>query len=373
MNVGISTFHFAPNSGAMLQCYALQRKLESMGHTVKILDYRPYYHTDRYVAFRNPFNHGKGLMSFAKNVYYNRNVLQRSLRNKKFREFENLFHLTQHFVSCSQFVDLSLKPDAIICGSDQIWNKCITNHVFDPVYFADFPGYTGTKISYAASIGETNIEENAEELGILLSGFKAISVRESSSAERLGRVLDRNVSTVPDPTLLLEKSDYIDLLTPIDTPERYLLVYFFGHNHLLPQIISAYRRKIKIPIISISPYRIVIHDKYKWINNLGPNEFLSYINNAEAVVTNSFHCSLFSTLFQKKLFVVKNGNRSERMSNLFESLNLDHIMLENEEDIKDAIDLKIDYSNINNSLQTQRKIGESFLAEALNSDLESKR
>lgn len=365
MNIGISTFHFAPNSGAMLQCYALQKKIESLGHTAIVLDYRPKYHTNKYVAFRDPFIDGYRLTSIAKNVYYNRNFLKRLNRNNKYELFENYYNLSPLFNSVTQFSELNIDLDIIICGSDQIWNKNITNHEFDKAYFAAFPGYNGKKISYAASIGDTSIRDNEKELTSLLTSFKAISMREEISSEQLERILGRKVSTVPDPTMLLEKKDYMELISDVIVPPKYILVYFFGHNKLLEQVISTYKNYHNIPVINISPYKNGISKKYKWVNCLGPEEFLSYIYNAEIVITNSFHCSVFSTMFQKKLIVIKNENRNERIINLFNTLNVSNILLEKEDDIIAAVQREFNYDNIDNHLMLQKRIGESFLIENL--------
>ena len=365
MNIGISTFHFAPNSGAMLQCYALQKTIESMGHQVTIINYRPEYHTDRYSPFRNPFKYSNDLISFAKNVFYNRNAFKRYTRNKCFAKFEKYFNQSQVFTSLDQWKKLNVNLDAIVCGSDQIWNKTLTNNSFDGAYFAAFPGYSGKKIAYAASVGETNIEDNLIELNRLLSDFSAISMREHISSKKMESVLNKHVSTVPDPTLLLDSSEYEELFVKLDLPKHYLLVYFFGNNELLPKVINEYEKRYHIPIISISPYKNQINYKYRWISDLGPAEFLSYIYGSDAVITNSFHCSVFSTIFKKKLVVIKNRSRNERLVNLFNSLDANNLIVGNESDILPSIENLNNCSDLSEKIKLQKKIGRNFLEKNL--------
>jgi len=364
MKIGISTFHFAPNSGAMLQCFALQKKLESMGHEVIILDYRPTYHTNRYIPLRNPFIECNNIIEFAKNIYYNRNCIRRLIRNNKFKNFEKHYHhLSPLFIYANEYCEVDL--EAIICGSDQIWNTKITNNDFDDVYFANVPNFTGKKIAYGASIGETNIEDNAEKFEILLDDFDFISMRESLSAKKLQYAIGKKVYTVPDPTLLLKKDDYDELLTRIKISGKYILVYYFGKNTILQSVISNIKNKFHLPIVSISPYRIPIKENYKTINNIGPAEFLSYINGADLIVTNSFHCSVFSMIFKKKFITISNGKRNERLENLFNSLNTGITIIKDESDINDVIDYNYDYTDLDYDLEKQRLIGEQFLKTAL--------
>lgn len=368
MKIGIVTFHFVPNSGAVLQCWALQEKLNELGYEAEVINYQPRYHTEKYRPLKNPLSKGAGsLLNRFKIMYYDRNALERWNRLKKYGEFCQNLMLSTIVRGENDWYKIHPETyDAIICGSDQIWNIFITNGSFDRVYFADIPGFSGKKISYAASIGETDLENNYESLQELLSDFSSISVREKSDMERLASVIDSHISVVPDPTFLLPQTRYDAMQQRLDTPEHYILVYAFGKEDILTKTIDYVGRIMGIPIISISPYKIQTKMKSKWEKGVGPGEFLYYISHADYIVTNSFHCSVFSILYNKQFCVVKHPTRNARIDNLMAISGITNRIIENIEQVRTVTREEIDYSNVNKNLEKQRLMGEQYLVHALN-------
>lgn len=367
MKVGIITFHFVPNSGAVLQCWALQEKLKELGYEAEVINYQPRYHTEKYRVIKNPLSRTAGsVLNRFKIIYYNRNALTRLSRSKKYNRFKQNLSLSELVDGETDWGQIHPeKYDAIICGSDQIWNINITNGDFDGAYFADIPGFSGRKIAYAASIGETDLEQHCERLRKLLSDFSAIALREKSDINRLSLIIDSPISVVPDPTLLIPRKRYDAIQQPVDIPEHYVLVYAFGNEKIVAQAVEYIENKLKLPVLSISPYKIKTGIKYKWDKNVGPGEFLYYISHADFVITNSFHCSVFSIIYNKKFCVIRHTTRNSRIENLMEISGIQGGIIKSIEQLDSVVGTEIDYRYVNSNLERQRLIGEKYLVQVL--------
>ena len=168
MKVGIITFHFAHNQGAVLQCYALQKVLEDSGHSPYVIDYRPAYHAVRYTARKNPFvlanNSWKKYRksSFARRVYLSCRGFARGMvtlvkpsdktREKNFEAFINKhLALTARFSSLGKLKKHAPAFDAYISGSDQLWNPELLDGNLDPAYFLNFGSDSVRRITFAIS------------------------------------------------------------------------------------------------------------------------------------------------------------------------------------------------------------------------------
>ena len=237
--IGILTFHNAHNYGAVLQAYALKTKLNRMGYKAKILNYQnPYIarlyrkgiHIDFWKRDILPSRWGKVFHEVGENLY-------------GLREWENQWTAFEKFIGekllDGQEKKLTLDDlakeqcDVYILGSDQIWARELT-HGFDPAYFGQFaPGCK--KISYAASVPNGSIPE-AEQAYFeqALKSLAHISVREEKLARVVEKLTGKEVTTVVDPTLLLERADYEDLLyeEPL-VKEKYIFAYFVVEDELL--------------------------------------------------------------------------------------------------------------------------------------------
>ena len=237
--IGILTFHNAHNYGAVLQAYALKTKLNRMGYKAKILNYQnPYIarlyrkgiHVDFWKRDILPSRWGKVFHEVGENLY-------------GLREWKNQWTAFEKFIGekllDGQEKKLTLDDlakeqcDVYILGSDQIWARELT-HGFDPAYFGQFaPGCK--KISYAASVPNGSIPE-AEQAYFeqALKSLAHISVREEKLARVVEKLTGKEVTTVVDPTLLLERADYEDLLyeEPL-VAEKYILAYFVVEDELL--------------------------------------------------------------------------------------------------------------------------------------------
>lgn len=365
--IGILTFHNAHNYGAVLQAYALKTKLNRMGHEASVLNYqnkyiarnyRKVFHIDFWKRDILPSRWGKVLRE-VRDVFYGLPEWQRQW--KVFEDFitEKLLDGDSRQLT---FEEVEAKNcDVYVLGSDQIWARELT-HGMDPAYFGQFAPEK-KKISYAASVPNGSIPENEKPFfKQYLESLSHISVREEKLAQALRDLTDREVDTVIDPTLLLEREDYESLLyeKPLKQ-EDYVFAYFVVENEMVSRCAKKAAELLGCELIELHYKKTPQINGENMIFDAGPSEFLTYIRDAKMVVTNSFHGTVFSILFQKKFYSVYKENG--RIDNLLGFLGLTerHIMTESE--IQPTVD--INYELAADKLREYRKQSVDFLKKGI--------
>jgi hypothetical protein len=301
MKIGIVTFHYNNNFGAVLQCYALQRFVRELGHEVEIINYVPLDGGVR------PFWRGWNIKSG--NFLENAQQRIRQLRHQRsasavFRSFrEKFFSMSTHCDSLAGFRNVAKKCDAVICGSDQVW-------VFErsSPYFLDLGAtFKGLRISYAACCGHDHQRsEKFEEIRGLLRDFDFISVRNDFSQTIISNLVDKSVHIVADPTLLIE---FDEMMEPRDLPfENYILIYSLSDSLESEQskILSEIRKKVgDLPVVAVvsnsCPKKSPCAGGH--IYDATPMQWVWLIAHASFVYTDSFHGALFSLKYNR-LFLV---------------------------------------------------------------------
>ena len=301
----VATF-LAHNYGAVLQAFALQKYLNktSSGKEVFCLDYRPDYIASHLIHKRV----NEGLIRWLAH-----NVVAFPSRLKRYRGFKRFMG---RYINTAPVEKVKDDKNAIlIAGSDQIWNKTITNGTLDPLFF--FDGFCSEKkCSYAASIG-SSLPEDIVEVGKRLRGFQYIGVREEDSLRLLRKIGYETVCLNVDPVFLLDIAEY----KPIEkspTIRDYIFVY------TLETSLAEVREKISESKLIYPGSKVVSLGSYKNIygadihfNTATPEEFLGLIHHARCVITNSFHVTAFSVMFDIPLISIplKNG-RNGRIETL---------------------------------------------------------
>lgn len=318
MKIGIFTFHCAINYGAVLQAFGLQEYLKSIGHDVYIIDYRPNYLLYPYRVFRwkdSPKNFKDSLKWFI------REVIVIPIRWK--RKFVFSRFIKQYLNLCK--LDLTNPDndfDAFVFGSDQIWNKKITNG-FDKFFWGAFPAAKGKRlVAYAASMGDANpTKTDFQYIKQKLGLFDMVGVRETS----LCNILQSNnipCSLVADPVLLAGKSIFDNLIVGLKPKDPYLLMFTLGRDEYVLPYVNLISAALGLQVKEIVSSRESLY-KRNYKQALSPSSFLSYLVNASYVITSSFHGTVFSILYSKNFNVVGNGTHGDdRVLSLLEKLNL---------------------------------------------------
>lgn len=367
MKVGVLTFHYAHNYGAMLQAYALVSKLNSLGFEAEVIDYRLpcIYENHEKLSFSRLFDKYKrndssliSLLKAIKNYYRNRN---RDVKWDRFEKFLNVFLPKSRRVFKQ---DLSgLNYNAFICGSDQIWNPIFTDGV-NPIYYLQNLSKSSIRIAYAASNGQDKIEElNLERSINYINSLNAISVREKGLKDFLTSKINKPVEHVLDPIFLLEKEDWETVLE-LPNEKDYILVYSFHEDDLFYESLKLVEAQFKMPIIKLCYEKDKnISSHIKQIDNCGPREFLGYFRNASFVITNTFHGTAFSVLFEKQFRVVPPKRFRGRIDSVLSEIKLSGQVIE---DISQAnLEKTINYNEVLPLLGNWRALSIQFLLNAL--------
>ena len=357
MKVGILTFHWSRNYGAALQSYALKTYIYKMGYKVNIIDYIPNYPK----AKSSFISELKGFILFKLLVF---DALKIKKQKKQFKEFSDSFFSKDILdVKSTQFVEK--KYDCLICGSDQIWNPFLTGGNFDPAYFGKLKGIN-TKFcaSYAASIGEKHIpKEQVNRFKLLINSLKYISVREEQSVNEVQQYTSSKVIDVIDPTLLLDYEDYSSISIDPNITKPYLLIYQNTKNPLVYQIASKVAKEKNLKIVEVAYRRQFSFINEKIIMSAGPREFLGLYKNADYVITNTFHGTVFSIIFNKDFISIPLKGREDRVLNLTNKLKLEKRLISTLdcERIENLISEQINYNDVKKLLEKEKTKSKKFL------------
>ena len=322
MKIKTITCHDVYNFGASLQAYALAAYLKECNHDVQIIDYKPEYLSRHYslTAVTNPrFNRPilRELYLLAK--LPRRLKARKSLRRQRFDAFrrEYLPLTERRYVSAEEMRLNCPEAELYIAGSDQIWNPVFPNGK-DPAFFLEFVPEDRRKISYAASFSvDALAEEDRARMQPWLRRLDVVSVRETSGVKLLAD-MELDGVQVMDPVFLLTKKQWEDLAACPDTRD-YILVYDFDNSPLVRSLAVSLAKRTGKEIISVFPMEGASE---VWAD-MGPREFLGAIRNAGVVLSNSFHATAFSLIFQKEFYVTNREEKiNTRMRDLLVSVSL---------------------------------------------------
>lgn len=341
------TCHDVYNAGAALQAYALQTYLTEQGCEAGIIDYKPDYLSGHHklTAVCNP-KYDKPLI---RKLYLLAKLPGRlaGLRHKHaFDAFTaKYFKLTRRYSSFSELCAAPPKADIYFAGSDQIWNPIFPNGK-DPAFYLEFVP-DGIRASYAASFAVKELPaELCSTISQRIKKLDHVSVRESSALNILERLGVHNGCAVVDPVFLLTRDHWAEMANPISKKNKnYLLVYDFDNDPTIRDIAQtvAAERGLEIYSVFNVPYA------KKCFAHVGPQEFLGLISGADFVLSNSFHATAFSIIFEKDFVVTaRRDGINTRMQDLTAALGLDGRMTFN----KFAQQRKIDYTNVKERLAT---------------------
>lgn len=257
----------------------------------------------------------------------NRDYIEQFRNDKiqKFQKFDEKFIKSSELsYSYEELYSLNKKYDYFICGSDQVW------HSINYGYLLDFVENPSGKISYAASIARTSLSrKEKEKISSSLETFNAISVREASDIFLLKSLTKKEIIHVLDPTLLLPQNSWKNICSPKIHKTRYILCYFLGNNKVAKRAAYSFAKSkgLDIVIIPANITDLVKKHDNAYSYNASPQEFLSLIKNAEFVFTDSYHCTIFSIVFQKQFFVYRRNRFDEminRVKDLMSIFNIDN-------------------------------------------------
>lgn len=353
--IGIVTFHRAHNYGAVLQCYALQEAIKQLkGCEVKVIDYSCESIVKGYTDGRPNYKHQSLKSALRATVLYVLKGWKKRIRFRKFNSFIlSELNLSSNIPSVDS--DELSKYSSIVFGSDQIWNTAITGN--DLFYFGKM-AFKGRKIGFAVSAGKK--ENEIGKYSTQIKDYYAIGVREKSLSESL-HLIDVDSTVTVDPTLLLSSQQWERSLklNQVALPtEEYVLVYPLRERAKTVKMAKELAARLGVRLVEIGAHVTILGHLYRK-ETVGPDEFVNLIRNAKAVVTNSFHGTVFSLIFNKDFYTVSlNDGEDGRVINLLQSVGLLNRLVSVGTEI---IYKEIDYSDVNSRLESMRRISIEFL------------
>ncbi|MFR5172499.1 MAG: polysaccharide pyruvyl transferase family protein, partial [Clostridium paraputrificum] len=336
MRVGIITFHKALNFGAALQATALNEYIDNNICQSEIIDFIPNNQVPKKnIIIRKILHKFKSIVYFKENKY-------RELKEKKFKEYRNKY---MKLSEKTYYGDNALKKDVprydiYISGSDQILNSTLSGN--SKSYYLSFIDGV-KKISYASSFGRENITDFEKKcIGEELIKFQRLSVRESNGMNIIKEYSSCSSTLVLDPVFLLDKEKWRDKCKETKFPSKYILVYAMEYSNIMEEFILLLKSVTSMPVYLLAGSETAKKLSGNKCMGFGPSEFLFAINNAEYVITNSFHGTAFSMIFGKKFYCIAHTTRNIRINNLLELVNYERKIIRKKISVEILSDYLID-------------------------------
>lgn len=379
MKIGILTLPLNSNYGGVLQAYALQTVLKRMGHDVLEVELKKNLRWQYPPLWKIPLSFGKRFLF----KYIVRRKNQKILLERYERKiYPLLVHDILEFISkyikqfkVDKFIDCKGKFDAFVCGSDQIWRYkyyLFFEGDIANVYLKFLGDDSCKRIAYAASFGTDNWEYPAKETAECknwIQKFDAVSVREETGVKLCSTYYDIKAKHVLDPTMLLSKDDYVDLIEKSDVPKSTgnLFCYILDNTDEKMNVVKNIEKQRHLSSFFMNG------DCGNWTEDLEKRiqppveSWLRAFYDSEFIVTDSFHACVFSILFHKQFLVI--GNKERGLARIYSLLSM--FGLEDRLTSDTGLDINrmktIDYDRVDEILAKHREESRTFLIQALTS------
>lgn len=379
MKIGILTLPLNSNYGGVLQAYALQTVLKRMGHDVLEVELKKNLRWQYPPLWKIPLSFGKRFLF----KYIVRRKNQKILLERYERKiYPLLVHDILEFISkyikqfkVDKFIDCKGKFDAFVCGSDQIWRYkyyLFFEGDIANVYLKFLGDDSCKRIAYAASFGTDNWEYPAKETAECknwIQKFDAVSVREETGVKLCSTYYDIKAKHVLDPTMLLSKDDYVDLIEKSDVPKSKgnLFCYILDNTDEKMNVVKNIEKQRHLSSFFMNG------DCGNWTEDLEKRiqppveSWLRAFYDSEFIVTDSFHACVFSILFHKQFLVI--GNKERGLARIYSLLSM--FGLEDRLTSDTGLDINrmktIDYDRVDEILAKHREESRTFLIQALTS------
>lgn len=364
--IGIITYHRVRNFGSVLQAFALYKYLEKQGYDAEIIQYEPEGHRTRKEFFGVPQT-----SLIRKIVYLMASFPMRTKLHfiyKRFRK-KHLKMSDDIYFSKHDFIKKNCKYDIYVTGSDQVWNSRYNalNDNIGYAYYFDFTKDEEKRIGYSVSFGEESLDSSKNPMiSKLVTRYSNIGVREKSGLAKLKSLGFENAVHTIDPTLLLTKNDWSELFEETKIKKPYLLVYDpqRADSEKFKKYALYIAKKYNLKIIKISKEYI----KPSWVDvALYPsvNQWLTLINNAEYVLTNSFHGIAFCVNFQKEFCSISANSANNRVTEFLDFLGLNDRFISTEEECEKVASQKINYCDVSERILRLRSESCEYLKKSI--------
>lgn len=371
--IGILTINDYSNYGNRLQNYAVQevlKELDTDPTTVVNLTKtaKTFEQKTETSASEQKFSADQAYKTFKRKLYngtHKKKIAElKEEKVKRFKAFTDTYiSETDYSIKDGEVpADLNDQFDLFVTGSDQVWNPTFKH--FSEIDFLTFAS-NDKRIAFSPSIGISEIPEPfVEDFTKWLNGMASLSVREEAGAEIISELTGREAEVLLDPTMLLDRQHWLDLARPFkNKPSKpYLCTYFLGDTYLeQKKEIEQMAKKYNLELINLGNQ----YDLRQY--EADPAEFLDFIASSELFLTDSFHGTIFSILFEKPFVVFNRTGRLMSMNSRIDTI-LKKFKFEERkwEDMKNNANyLAIEFDHVDAILQKERQKAEDYLKQAI--------
>lgn len=368
--VAILTQPLHTNYGGTLQAYALQSVITKMGCNVTTIDYQ---------------SKNKGIirliLSIVKSHLLNRvEKYPFFLKEKNIKESQHMKFIHKNIKRSEVIYSEEVlskhfkasKYDTVVVGSDQVWRVEYSPNIDN--FFLNFIDGSIQKIAYAASFGLNKWQfspAKTEHIKNWLNQFDAISVREGSALDLCKEYLNIKVKHVLDPTLLLEKEDYLDLIKNVPKENNHIFTYILDETSEKCEIVNEISEKLNLSTFKKQPKKLYKTSLFVSDNEdyIYPKieEWLGAFRDSKLIITDSFHGTVFAIIFNKPFISIVNKDRgTARFESLLSLLGISDRLVCSENTIDEKLlCLEMDYTEINQKLKNLRVDSLKWLNDSL--------
>ena len=376
--IGLVSVH-NPNYGSMLQTYALHTYLDEIGADNEIILYtkkNDLRQIRRLMNIQLVLMKGRVLYRDMFCRFFHPDIAkQLSLRMSKFEDFKNKhFKFSRNHIGWKELLTANQDYDTFIIGSDQVWNPINIGTDFFNLLFTEDGKY---RISYASSFGVSSIPNSQiKKTRHYLERIQCLSTREKTGVEIIKNVTGRDAELVCDPTLLVNK-DLWDRMKGEKRfiNEKYIFCYFLGNNPGHRDFANRFKAKTGYKLVALQHLDELILSDINFADikpfDVGPAEFVNLISNAEFVLTDSFHGTIFSLLYHKRFFTFSRfessskGSTNSRVVSLLEMMGVKERHIKVTQTIDDCLKAEIDFDSIDKKIDVFRQKSQEYLHKAL--------
>lgn len=361
--IGIITFHAAHNYGSVLQAFATQYLISTIGYDSEIINYRLPNQKEFY---NNLYSHKFGSKDFLRRLSRIPEHAKRIKRKEKFERFiQSNYKLSdKEYNTYDELKKIHDKYKVVVTGSDQVWNRhCKAEFMTEPEssilgYYLDWPDENVGRVSFSSSFGGMKREEIAQ-FAQIISKYNALSVREADGARMLSELLNgRVVENTLDPTLLLERDVWNNMCgnRSYSDDSGYILVYTLRQYNAAKELIEPVKHLAKIHGLKIkvlAPFSLTTDRAVESVIDSGPEDFVALVRDAQLVITDSFHGTAFSINMGTPFYVIEHS-KDNRKGLLLKRLGLRARTLSSCNDLTHIVDFCCKYEESHQLLNVER-------------------
>lgn len=385
--IALVTCYFQHNYGSQLQAFATQKICEKLGwpnETICIDGLTPEINKAKYKYFLSriwDINTIKDKMATVRKIIAKKTNSEYSsqlkLRDQLFDDFaQSKFRCSKRYDSKQELGEHAQDYSAFIVGSDQLW---LPSNISADYYTLNFvPNGIGVKkVAYATSFGISRLPDRQAKLAqTFLPRLDSIMVREESGKTLVKQLIGKEVPVVCDPTLLFSADEWKEEIPQNRRiQEPYILCYFLGNNPSQREWAKSLAKEMDCKIVQLPNLDEYIKSDEGFADyplyDVNPFDFVALIRDAKFVLTDSFHCTIFSTLHQKEFFCFRRYNNNSivstnsRLDSLLANFGLSDRMLTAKEPVQICRSKSIDYSKVLPRIKNLKEESISLLKRAI--------